>query len=122
MKVKRVSYVEKNGIVKRLRKTVIEVVEPDAYVSYNYQWSDSLNKWLPIKGNSYFDGIDCIDVGVLHLKDNAGRYVELLTKYSGFEHMGTYEDNTDTHIEDEYLNSLLNSVDSVLMSSNRHLI
>lgn len=118
MRVKRVSYTEKNGVIRRSIKSIIEVVEPDAYVSYNYYWSDSLNKWMPIKGNAYFDGIDCIDVGVLHLKDNAERYVELLTKYSGFEHMRAVEDNTDTSIEDEYLNSILNSVDAVLMSSS----
>lgn len=117
MKVKRVSYVEKNGVVKRSRKSIIEVVEPDVYVSYNYYWSDSLNKWLPIKGYAYFDGIDCIETGVLHLKDNAERYAELLTKYSGFEHMSTGEDNTDTRKEDEYLNAILNSVDTMLMSS-----
>lgn len=32
MRVKRLSYIKKNGIIKRLRKTVIKVVELDAYI------------------------------------------------------------------------------------------
>jgi hypothetical protein len=115
MRVKRVSYIKKNGVVKRLRKTVIKVVEPDAYISYNYHWSESLGKWMPLKGVAYFDGIDCVEAGVLHLKENAERYAELLTKYSGFENMAPGEDNVDTHKEDEYLNSILNSADALLM-------
>lgn len=124
MRVKRVSYIKKNGVVKRLRKSVIEVVQPDAYVAYNYHWSDSLGKWMPIKGNAYFDGIECREVGVLHLKENAERYAELLTMFSGFEYMEPGEGNTDTDKEDEYLSSILDDpsteqfdIDTVLMTS-----
>lgn len=109
MRVKRVEYINKNGVLCRSRKIVLEVVEPDAYVSYCYGWSKVSNKWEPIKGTAYFDGRLKQEVGILHMKENAERYVELLTKYAGFETMWPNELNTDTSAEDEYIETCMAS-------------
>lgn len=107
MRVKRVSYVKRNDVVRRLRKVVLEVVEPDAYVAYTYEWSKVTNRWEPVKGTAYFDGTTLKEVGVLHIKENVEHYIDLLTKYSGFDYMESDEGNKDTDKEDKYLEEIL---------------
>ena len=106
MRVKRVSYVKRNGVVRRFRKVVLEVVEPDAYVAYTYWWSEITSSWEPVKGTAYFDGTVLKEVGVLHMKENVKHYINLLTRYSGFEYMKSDEDNKDTNKEDKYLEEI----------------
>ena len=107
MKVKRVEYVKRGNTIYRKRKTIVELVEPDAYVVYGYRWSSTHSQWLPVQSTAYFDGVTRRDVGSLRLKQNADRYVELLCTYSGFEEMDPDELNTDTSKEDIHINNLI---------------
>ena len=107
MKVKRVEYVKRGNTIYRKRKTIVELVEPDAYVVYGYRWSSTHYQWLPVPSTAYFDGFERRDVGALRLKQNAERYIELLCTYSGFEKMDPDELNTDTSQEDIYAGDIV---------------
>lgn len=107
MRVKRVDYVKRDGVIRRSAKTIIELVEPDACVIYRYEWSSTYNRWEPVNSTAYFDGSERREVGCLRMKENAERYLDLLTKYSGFEFMESDEDNKDTDKEDKYLKEIL---------------
>lgn len=107
MRVKRVDYVKRDGVIRRSAKTIIELVEPDACVIYGYKWSSTYNRWEPVNSTAYFDGSERREVGCLRMKENAERYLDLLTKYSGFEYMESDEDNKDTDKEDKYLKEIL---------------
>lgn len=107
MRVKRVDYVKRDGVICRSAKTIIELVEPDACVIYGYKWSSTYSRWEPVKSTAYFDGSERREVGCLRMKENAERYLDLLTKYSGFEFMESDEDNKDTDKEDKYLKEIL---------------
>ena len=102
LRVKRVSYIRRNGELIPRKKTIFEKLENDCYRVVEYDWIRDKNKngWI-VKGSSgYYDGETLHETGHVYLANkDLDRLFELMVKYSGYEYMKDDEVNTSADEE-----------------------
>lgn len=100
LRVKRVSYIRRNGELLPHKKTIFEKLEDDCYRVIEYNWIKDKKGWFIASSSGYYDGETLHETGHVYLANkDLDRLFELMVKYSGYEYMKDDEVNTSADEE-----------------------